>query len=930
MSTVEFETAGSAAGFPLGIGSSAIIMKFLTRNSTNLEALGSLTSLRKRFRFLRKQLPVMVAWFGSAMLLAVLGWGALFYTLDKQASDIDVAARGNAAALARGYAEHLSRMLEAVDQTILHVRYEWGLASGRLQLESASEEGLFPPTSLFFVAIADRHGDLVTSTIADSERLNVAEKSYFKAHQHSDSDTLYFAPPGFTRGIGANVLQFSRRISGSDGSFQGVILAAVAPNYLTANYDTTTLGDNGFLGIIGSDHAIRVTRIGRTVHSAETPAFSETPEFLSGNGSEFFDGNRWFVDKRSRYLAWEPVKGYPILAMTGLDKEQVFTSYKAYRRSAIAVASMATTILAVLTLIAMGFVLRLAWRKHELEAIRAAYRMATEVGNEGFYIARPVRGEGNAVLDFEMVDCNQRGVDFFKLRREEVVGHRVSRLPYGEALHEGQEILRDAIDTGFAEAEVQVPETLGLTTKWLHVKAVRVADEVAITLYDISGEKAHIGELERRSHVDSLTGLFNRYWIRAYLPDVVEKARASGELLAVLHVDIDGFKAINDTMGSPCGDELLRAAAERLRAVVRPQDNVIRAGSDEFIILLEGLVHSEEAASVAERAVQAFEQGFRLSQGLHTVGASVGISLFPKDATDAETLLRHADIAMFSAKKSRKGTYRFYDERFYEALRVRFEKEADLRRAIEKDQFIMYYQPRVDIETGVTSSMESLVRWQHPTKGLIGPTEFVPLAEETGQVVGMGTLIIDKVCKQIGEWKKTGHAVVPVSINVSPKQFTETDVVGLFSAAIARYELDSALVEVEVTESSMMGDDDRILQALSKLQDMGIKLLVDDFGTGYSSLSQLQRMDFDVLKVDRSFTCQVDRTEEGNVFVKAIITMAHALGMKVVAEGVENERQLNMLKTLQCDEIQGFYISRPLLPMERQPILPKYFSKSVA
>jgi EAL domain-containing protein (putative c-di-GMP-specific phosphodiesterase class I) len=312
------------------------------------------------------------------------------------------------------------------------------------------------------------------------------------------------------------------------------------------------------------------------------------------------------------------------------------------------------------------------------------------------------------------------------------------------------------------------------------------------------------------------------------------------------------------------------------------------------------------------------------------VGTSIGISVFPSDGTDSETLLENADFALYSVKTSGKGNYRFYDEKFYEALRARLEQEAELRHAIEHDEFVMYYQPRVDISTGTTSSMEALVRWIHPTRGLVEPLAFIPLAEETGLILDLGELVIDKVCAQLAQWAKKTQELVPVSVNVSSRQFNEVDIAKILSVSLARHHIDARLVEVEVTESSMMGDNAGVASALTTIRRMGIKLLVDDFGTGYSSLSQLQRLDFDMLKVDRAFTAEIGKTERGNVFFKAIITMAHAIGMRVVAEGVENETQIKILKSLQCDELQGFYISRPLPPSDAQPILPRWFFPSTA
>ncbi|MFC6522932.1 putative bifunctional diguanylate cyclase/phosphodiesterase [Undibacterium arcticum] len=231
----------------------------------------------------------------------------------------------------------------------------------------------------------------------------------------------------------------------------------------------------------------------------------------------------------------------------------------------------------------------------------------------------------------------------------------------------------------------------------------------------------------------------------------------------------------------------------------------------------------------------------------------------------------------------------------------------------------MYYQPRIDISTGMTSSMEALVRWAHPTKGLISPADFIPLAEETDVILSLGEMVIDKVCAQLADWEKAGKEPVPVSINVSSRQFNETDIAKILSASLTRHKIDARLIEIELTESSMMGDSQEVARALTAIRRMGIKLLVDDFGTGYSSLAQLQRLDFDLLKVDQAFTARLEKTKEGSVFFLAIITMAHALGMRVVAEGVETEAQAEILKALQCDELQGFYISMPLAPSDMEP-----------
>jgi EAL domain-containing protein (putative c-di-GMP-specific phosphodiesterase class I) len=354
---------------------------------------------------------------------------------------------------------------------------------------------------------------------------------------------------------------------------------------------------------------------------------------------------------------------------------------------------------------------------------------------------------------------------------------------------------------------------------------------------------------------------------------------------------------------------------------VRPHDHVARLGGDEFVVILEQLEHNSDVAHVADRILHAFREGFRLSQGVHSVGTSIGISVYPVDGADADTLLQNADIAMYAVKTRGKRNYQFYEARFYDALRARLERENELRHAIGCDQFVMYYQPRTDMASGEISSLEALVRWQHPVFGIVEPSDFIPLAEETGLILELGELIIDKVCAQLAEWKRGDRQMSPVSINVSPRQFNHGDVDRIIGLALARHQIDPQMVEIELTESSMMGDDQKVHRALLAIQDLGIKILVDDFGTGYSSLSQLQTLDFDVLKVDQAFTARIEKTDQGKVFFKAIVTMAHALGMRVVAEGVENGGQVAILRSLQCDEIQGYYVAPPMPADELQKIL---------
>jgi diguanylate cyclase (GGDEF)-like protein len=885
----------------------------------------SLADAGKKLGFLRKNFLLLMAWPIAALILGAIGWSALFANLGAERQRAENEALKEAAALSGSYSDNLARTMDLVDQILLHVRYEWLLSGGQLQLEKIKQTRLFPP-SILEVAIIDRNGMLLTSTIPDAKtkETTFADRPYFLFHKNNSADVLHIGEPILSPVTNRYIIPLTRRLAHRAGDFSGVIVVPVVPGYLTANYDETELGKHGLLGVLGSDGVIRATRTGNKVHPPAEPALVQVPRFASApGGTIILEGNKWFADRRTRYVGWDAVERYPLIALVGLDQQEKLAQYWAARTAAIRHATWATIALAAFTLIATALSLQLVWRKYKMESAQASYRMATEEGKEGFYIAHPLRDAKGTVVDFEIIDSNHRGAEMLRERREELIGKKISALYQAAHPERLTQWLRQAMDRGLYEADVEVPGESSLTMRWAHIRIVRADSDLAITLRDISDTKAHVAELERRGNEDFLTALPNRHWAMTYLPRAIEHAAQGNAMLALLFVDLDGFKKVNDTMGHAAGDELLRNAARRIKDAVRPHDHVVRLGGDEFLVIIEQIEHKMDAAHVAERVVHAFKESFRLSQGVHSVGTSIGISVFPSDGTDASSLLHNADIAMYSVKTSGKGNYRFYDQKFYDALRARLEQEAELRNAIEHDQFILYYQPRVDISTGTIASMEALVRWAHPLKGLVEPIEFIPLAEETGLILSLGELIIDKVCAQLAYWSRSGRTLAPVSINISSRQFNEADVADILSKRMSRHHIDSGLVEVEVTESSMMGSSADVSGTLAAIRKMGIKLLVDDFGTGYSSLSQLQRLDFDMLKVDQAFTAEIGRSERGNIFFKAIITMAHALGMRVVAEGVENDTQINILRSLHCDEIQGFYVSMPSPASEMQPVFPK-------
>lgn len=681
------------------------------------------------------------------------------------------------------------------------------------------------------------------------------------------------------------------------------------------------LGNYGFFGLVGNDSTVHVTRTGAAARRPQTLSLPTAPGFPARSGSFQLGGNTWFSDKRDRFVGWQVLDGYPLIAMAALDREEALSSYHANRTSAIRTAEWATSVLFLFAAIAMGLSLRLVWRKHTFDISQATYQMVAESGTEGLFIGQPIVDADNSVADVSIVDCNQRAAGFLRRRREEVVGKTILELFGGQNPAKFMEQLRRAVYTGAFESELELSPESPLALKWIHLKILRSNDHLAITIRDIGPSKAHVAELERRSNEDALTGLPNRQWLHEYLPRAISQAAISHTMVALLFLDLDGFKSVNDTFGHPAGDELLKNSAQRLKLAVRPHDSVARLGGDEFVVIVEHVLDTTDIKHVADRILLAFQESFRLSQGVVSVSTSIGISIFPTQGADAETLIKHADVALYSVKASGKGSYAFFNEKFSEVLQVRAQKEAEFRKALLDDEFLVFYQPRVAASDGTLLGMEALMRWTHPEHGHVRPSEFLRLAEETGLILEFGKLVAEKVCCQIAEWIHGGIVPVPVSINVSHRELINAEMVEFLSATLRRYRIDPAFVQLELKEQTAIGADAAVRQELRTIQQTGIKLLIDNFGTGDLSIARLQEMTFDMLKVHYTLTAKVDASEDGSAFFAAVIPMAHALGMRVVAEGVETEAQASALRTLQCDELQGFYISKPLLASDVEALL---------
>lgn|SRR5574341_120179 len=438
---------------------------------------------------------------------------------------------------------------------------------------------------------------------------------------------------------------------------------------------------------------------------------------------------------------------------------------------------------------------------------------------------------------------------------------------------------------------------------------------------DVTGRKRAEEKLRHVAYYDALTGLPNRELFLDRLHQAIIQARRYKRMLAVMLLDIDRFKEINDTLGHRTGDLLLRAVADRINRCVREGDTVARHGGDEFIILFSGVSHIQDMVVVAKKVNRALSEGSVLNGQELFITASMGISLYPADGIDADTLVKNADVAMYQAKGHGRNTYRFYTPTMNaEALR-KLILENNLRKALEREEFVLHYQPLVELATGRVTGTEALLRWQHPGLGLLAPIEFIPLAEETGLIVPIGEWMLQKACEQGKAWQEAGRPSLRMAVNLSMRQFRQNNVTEMVAGALMRSGLHPGCLDLELTESVVMQDAEETIATLRELKSLGVRLTIDDFGTGYSSLSYLKNLPLSTLKLDQSFVNALTRDRGDEAISRAIVALAHDLSLKVIAEGVETSEQVEFLRVLKCDEVQGFLFSRPVPAPELSGII---------
>jgi diguanylate cyclase (GGDEF)-like protein len=748
-----------------------------------------------------------------------------------------------------------------------------------------------------FIALVDKNGRLANTTQKwPSPEVDLSDRAHIQHFKNNDDKGIYISNPEVDRLNGSQVVFFSKRINGDNNTFLGVAVVGVRLTYFQQIYESiASLTDQSFL-LLHRDGTIIVRYPDPNNRMYEKmPAASPWHQLVSKGGGQYRSPG--YFDGKARLVAVHPLRDYPLVVNVGVAEAAALATWR------IQAITLGTGALLVMLCVAL--------------LLKAQSKQFRRLATSEATVDAALNNMSQGLLMFDssnrLVVCNRRYLEMYGLSPDivkpgsplrELVEHRAASGSF--CADDVEEYTADILSA------VRQGTIFSKTTSLHDGRIISIVNHPTTdggwvaTHEDISEQKRAEGRISYAAHHDALTGLPNRKLFCEQLEQALKRVRR-GERLAVLYLDLDHLKRINDTLGHPAGDKLLMGVAERLRGCVRDIDLVARLGGDEFAIIQSSLHRPSDAADVAMRVREAIHEPFDLDGHEVTVDISAGISIAPNDATDLNELLKNADIALYEAKNTGRGTYCFYQTEMTERMQTRNKLEQDLQSALTNGEFELFYQPIVNLEDNKVKTLEALLRWRHPERGLVSPTEFIPLAEETGLIIPLGEWVLRTACAEASTWPDSIH----VSVNVSSVQLTNKNLANVVISAIAPSRIPAAKLVLEITESVLLENTDSNLATLKQLHELGVQFAMDDFGTGYSSLGYLMSFPFSKIKIDRSFIAGLPDKAESRAIVRAIADLARNLNMRVIAEGVETAEQREHARMLGCTDIQGYLISAP-------------------
>ena len=773
------------------------------------------------------------------------------------------------------------------------------------------------------IGLVDNNGQLVNSTNQwPTPPTDLSDREYFQYFKNNDDRALFINNPIIGRVGAGPILLFTKRLDGPDKQLVGLIVIGVKLSYFQHIYESiSALHDLSFLflrknGTVILRYPDTIVRAGEKI-----PAGSPWYQLVAQGGGTYRSPG--YFDGQARLVGVRPLHDYPLVIDIGISEAAALVSW---RNHAIFI-GLGT----LLALICCVFLLKILNNRINglIASEKASNRTLQELKRAKLTIDAALNNMSQGLVMFDasqrLVVCNQRYLEMYGLSPEIIRPGRTLREILNHRIAVGH-FLADDPEEYLAEivAAVEQGKIFSKLTDLPDGRIISIVNHPiagggwVATHEDVTAEKRAEERIFYAAHHDSLTGLPNRKLFSEQLEQALKRV-PRGERLAVLYVDLDHLKRINDTLGHPIGDMLLKNVADRLRGCVRDIDLVARLSGDEFAIVQTLLDQPSDAADLALRVREAIHEPFDLNGHRVTVDTSVGISIAPNDATELNELLKTADIALYEAKSTGRGTYCFYEKEMNERMQIRDALERDLHNALANGEFELFYQPIVALKGNEIRSFEALLRWHHPTRGLVLPAEFISVAEETGLIVPLGEWVLRQACAEAATWPDG----IQVAVNISSVQLTNKNLSNVIIGAIASAGIQADRLTLEITESVFLENTFENLATMKRLHDLGVQFALDDFGTGYSSLGYLMSFPFSKLKIDRSFIIGLADNRESRAIVRAITDLTRSLKMQVVAEGVETAQQLEQLGRLGCTEIQGYLFGPPRSSAEiREYFLP--------
>lgn len=844
-----------------------------------------------------------------AVVLTAVVWFAAHRLVEVEAEGAERAIVASANEVVETYEAHLIRNLGAIEQTLKTIQLvSQRETSHTAVLERLNEAGLLPSRVIFSVSLTDGNGN--TSDLVKQ--------------RNEEDHTAPWGAPAAARGKvylsrrtnisiyqEGNALRFSYPLTGAKGEPRGFAIVSVDHSYFTSAYDPARLGDRGVLALVADDGVFLAKRMGESLSSGANIGIpAEKLDEIGENGPALL-ASPW--DGEDRYFSARNLFKFPFYVVVGLSRSEQLTALARTRQVYFSAAG-------VLSLLLFAVALLLARSSWQLQQSRArarkeheTYYAASEASLDAVLVLKVTCDKFRQPIDFVVESANRRTEELFGKSKAELINLHLGQLVPGYLEMGLLDELLHVHETGEI-AETEWPnEMRGISAGWLYRQVVRIEGGIVLILRDITERKQSEARIIHMAQHDALTGLPNRTLLDERVQQAMLQAKRNNRNAIIGFMDLDHFKQVNDTLGHKAGDVVLKAVAERVVQCLRKTDSVIRIGGDEFVLIFaDQMQDSGGIVTTLRRISAAISEPIAIEDKRAEVTPSIGLAIYPNDGDDCNTLLMRADAALYRAKELGRNNFQFFTEELNTSILEKWSLQERLRGALKRKEFSLVYQPLVDVQTNKIFGLEALIRWNHPEKGVILPTDFIPLAEETNAILPIGAWVLQTACRQARDLQEAGFEPMIMSVNISARQFLDDVLIDQVKTALDMSSLAPEYLELELTESMMLHDLDKSIVIMKHLQALGVKFSIDDFGTGYSSLSLLKGFPINRLKIDRSFIKDLPGRADDKAIAKAVTSLGHELGLKVLAEGVETLEQYNYLKSNDCDEIQGYYFSHPL------------------